>query len=41
MNEENTGYQSYIQNSICEQSFHVFQAIQNVLLSAIEVSKQK
>ena len=40
INEENTAYQFYAQNGKNEQSFQVFQAIQNMLLSAIEVSKQ-
>ena len=37
----NTAYQSYIQNGKNEQLFQVFQDVQNILLSATEVSKQK
>ena len=40
INKKNTAYESYIQNDKNEQSFQVFQAIQNMLLSATEVSKQ-
>ena len=39
MNEKNTTYQSYIENGQNEQSFQVFEVIQNMLLSA--VSKQQ
>ena len=41
INKKNTAYQSYIQNGKNEPSFRVFQAIQNILLCAIEVSKQQ
>ena len=41
IDEENTAYQSYIQNVKNKQSFQVCQVIQNMLLSAIEVSKQQ
>ena len=41
INEKNTAYQSYIQNGKNKQSLKNFQAIENMLLSAIEISKQQ
>ena len=38
--KKNAACKSYIQNGKNEQSYQVFQAIQNKLLSAIETSKQ-
>ena len=41
INENNTAYESHIQNSKNEQTFRVFESIQNIVLYAIKVSKQQ
>ena len=41
INEKITAHQYCTENGKSEQSFHVFQAIQNLLLSATEVSKHQ
>ena len=41
INEKHTAYQSYIQNGENKEIFEIFQTIQNMLLSAIEASKQQ
>ena len=41
INENNTAYESHIQNSKNEQTFQVFESIENIVLYAIKVSKQQ